>query len=544
MPALVVGAQHARLEEPLERLQDEHRVAAGAPVQLRREGGRPLGPPHQVGDQGLHAARGDRAHGDLGELTAGPPRRQRLAQVAGDLTDPVRADHPQAAAGQVAEGLERRGVRPLEVVDRQRRRGGRDEAGERFDQAAARGRGVERGGHQAGRHLRHQAREVLAVRPEPLGQLGARPDERGERVVGQPLEPLDRPADEGVGPCLAQQRRLADARLAGEHHDGGARLAQRPPFGVAADEPRRMERAGGPDLRRLPGPAGYGHRLAATHRRHEREGRVERQQAELLLEPLGEALERLQRGVATAPQVQRADVGDEDVFGEGVEVEQPAEGGRRGLEAAFGQRRVGRAHRRAVESGVQPVALRLEPGVDPADVVRGEALEQRAAVERHGGRRVAGGERAPELGHVAGDRPAHRVAGRLERGLEPHAPHPHEQLPQRRLGGGLVGLGPEEQRQAIALDPAPLGREQREQATAPVGGERGGRDAVGEQGAAEEGRAHGHDVLPLPAGARAVQRRSSTKSSYRKRPVPAATTPMPTPAPCAGGPSYTRSPAT
>jgi hypothetical protein len=225
------------------QLPDEERVAAGTPVQPRRQ----LGVGRLPGDRGddrRHAGRvepGQRQHG----AAVGRRPRQLGVPVGAEQQHPC---VPQVGGGELDQP-QRRLVRPLQVVDDQ-------------DQRAARGQPGERRDHRLGQPEPRISRRHRRRRRRPLDQVGRRP-QLGARGPGRPQQldprpvrrhrrpvPADRgqhqrPALAGLPGQLAEQRTLADARLAGDEHQpavAGERRRQRGPGGA--------ERVGAPLQRR------------------------------------------------------------------------------------------------------------------------------------------------------------------------------------------------------------------------------------------------------------------------------------------------------
>ena len=178
-----------------------------------------------------------RPEDDLVEQTQ-PSRRREERGVRGWILDRPRGTHEQEAiplqpAQQVVQQLQRRGVRPVQVVDDQQQRGrGRDalaEAGERVDQAHPLDRGVAERLRAAGdpreeppelRQPERRRRRPACAQPPEVGP--ERLDHRvvGERLLGLVPAPAGHQPPGGTGLLGegGQQGALADAGLAGHQH--------------------------------------------------------------------------------------------------------------------------------------------------------------------------------------------------------------------------------------------------------------------------------------------------------------------------------------
>ena len=194
-----------------ERLGDEERVAGGAPVQRAgvdavRRG--QLG--HRAGRQGHepHAV-GDVAAQEIAERDA--QRVRRLELVVAVARDQQRR-HARDPPRQQAQHVERRLVGPVRVLEHDDRRVAPGELAEH------------RGGHRVGRRAR--GHEVLELAAGDRADVHQRAERRGREecvaVAPQDARVLGVPLAE-----VAQQRRLADARLAGHEHQPAARLQRR-----------------------------------------------------------------------------------------------------------------------------------------------------------------------------------------------------------------------------------------------------------------------------------------------------------------------------
>lgn len=113
------------------------------------------------------------------------------------------------------------------------------------------------------------------------------------------------------------------------------------------------------------------------------------------------------------------------------------------------------ARHRIVVAVVQALALEFEPGIEPAHVVNHETLEQRSGEGAGRPLPSARGKRASEVDDIAGDRPANGVRGRLGARGQIEPPRGEQQLAQVALGRPLVGSGPEQDREIVAIDPPP-----------------------------------------------------------------------------------------
>jgi hypothetical protein len=199
------------------------------------------------------------ALGRLAALLLGQERPQRMAAV--QLVAAIRAHDEQALVAQAAQQrgqeLERRAVGPLQVVDHEDHRpvGGElvEQAAKQAEQAglgqrlAGCGQAVRAGRQRVGAQLGQQTRELGAVgahevverlRPQLAHQAAQRAGDRrvrqlagaeGHAVAAQHVRP--RRGRQALQ--LAQQTRLADARLARYEH--GCRIAGRRALEGAAE---------------------------------------------------------------------------------------------------------------------------------------------------------------------------------------------------------------------------------------------------------------------------------------------------------------------
>jgi hypothetical protein len=214
-------------------LEREQRVAQrglGDPQQKRARHAQPepLGqqpPDHRRVERADRQPR--RVDGDLERRAAAGPPRQQVPH--GRVPEPARRER---------ERLGRRRIEPLHVVDRHHHRAGGAERVEHAERDRVRGRRRVPGRGAQQRHLerrplrRGQRADVDAV--EQIGQ-------RGERVLGLGAR---RSRHEHGATLVARgldarlpQRRLADARPAGEHQRG-RRRAQGDQLGLSADDHR------------------------------------------------------------------------------------------------------------------------------------------------------------------------------------------------------------------------------------------------------------------------------------------------------------------
>src|SRR5690606_35394554 len=134
-----------------------------------------------------------------------------------------------------------------------------------------------------------------------------------------------------------------------------------------------------------------------------------------------------------------------------------------GLEATFSSRDAGHVQARGVLRSLQTGALAVEPGVEPAAVIRGDTLQKRADVQLEGRGAVYRSQGSPESLHIRFDGPAQRVRRDLQLGIQPQVerqlPRSVEELPEVTPGAGLVGVRPEEQHQPIPSYPTPVVRQ-------------------------------------------------------------------------------------
>ena len=182
-----------------------------------------------------------------GALQLGQQRAQRVApvQLVGAVGDDEAERLLARAAHEEREEVARRAVGPVDVLERQQHRAGASELLEqrqhRLEQAALAGARLLVGacadaaqlGQQVGERVARARRELLGrVRAHPARERPQRGDERRVRDLrAAELEALAqehaRIARTRARLHLAQQPRLADARLAGDEHE------RRPPAGGA-----------------------------------------------------------------------------------------------------------------------------------------------------------------------------------------------------------------------------------------------------------------------------------------------------------------------
>ena len=217
-------------------LPDEERVAAGTPVQPRRQlrVGRL---PGDRGDDRRHAGRvepGQRQHG----AAVGRRPRQLGVPVGAEQQHP---GVPQVGGGELDQP-QRRLVGPLQVVDDQDQRAARGQPGERRHDRLGQPEPRISRRHRRGRRRCRGPLDQVGGRPQ-LGarspgrpqQLDPRPVRRHRRPVPADRGQHQRPALAGLPGQLAEQRALADARLAGDEHQpavAGERRRQRGPGGA------------------------------------------------------------------------------------------------------------------------------------------------------------------------------------------------------------------------------------------------------------------------------------------------------------------------
>ena len=213
----------ARLQRGGELL-DEERHALRPVVHGVRQARRQGAPSTRLGQ--LPARGGvERRDGELAQHPAAAQVRAQPAQrvAAADLVGAVRGDDQDRQLaqrrGERREQLERRAVRPLQVVEQHERgRERRQRAADRLEHRRA----VARGGGWA--ELGQQHREVLAQRPAAVERrrLAAQaPAQRGhDRPVGRRARRLGGAAQHGrAAQRSLGQVRLARARLPGEQHE-------------------------------------------------------------------------------------------------------------------------------------------------------------------------------------------------------------------------------------------------------------------------------------------------------------------------------------
>ena len=145
----------------------------------------------------------------------------------GNLLAARRGDPAQAAAmREHHEPLDRRGVRPLQVVDGEEADVALDRARKRFEQAHARGEGVERRERLVGGDVGKQPRDVEPVGAQVLEPRRMRGEQFGDRAerrlphalaATQPGRRVERGRDEPA---------LADPRLPRHQHRGRVRRSQ------------------------------------------------------------------------------------------------------------------------------------------------------------------------------------------------------------------------------------------------------------------------------------------------------------------------------
>ena len=232
----------APVEPGGQQLLGEQRVALGAVEQARQQIGvrlRAEDVGELLGQLGLRERLELDAAGVGVALQLGEQRAQRVAAV--QLVGPVAGDHQHLLAAQrgreVDEERARRAVGPVEVLDRQQQAVLAAEPLEQLQQALEQAR---LGGRrllrpfgalalpQAGEHVREAGAGGGSQRVQ-RGVAGARERAQGgdDRRVGQlALAELDALAAEHAHPVLArgalelaEQPRLADARLAGDERD-------------------------------------------------------------------------------------------------------------------------------------------------------------------------------------------------------------------------------------------------------------------------------------------------------------------------------------
>ena len=240
-----------------EQLLGEEGVALAARVQARDQaglGGRPQDARHLLGQLGLREGPDLEALDDLAALLLGQERAQRMAAV--QLVAAIGADEQQALVAQAAhqrrQELERRAVRPVEVLDREQdgRLGGQavQQRAQQPEESRLGQRLAGAGDALAGSSGRWVALSSAAVardrrrsgprarRRPPARARGEAAQRSGDRRVGhavgaegQAVAAQDaRAAGDRQALELAQQPRLAHAGLAADEHGGrGAALGAR-----------------------------------------------------------------------------------------------------------------------------------------------------------------------------------------------------------------------------------------------------------------------------------------------------------------------------
>jgi hypothetical protein len=234
VPPPVALGQLPRGHEPLERLLDEERVAAGARVQQLRErahGGRvgTEGALHQLGRlRGGERSHGGHARGaERGERLLGGAE-QRVLVALGFVVRPHHQEARRARVGLAGDEVEQLGGRrvgPLQVLEHEEQRAPRGEPGQQLRHApeeprlglGGRGpRGGDGGRRRVGPQGGEEARELAgraAGRERERGRVEA--PERGEECVGE--DRVRHPGLDGVraplGEAPAAARGLRRDRL-------------------------------------------------------------------------------------------------------------------------------------------------------------------------------------------------------------------------------------------------------------------------------------------------------------------------------------------
>ena len=332
--------RHGRWRQhQLQRLEQEHRVAAGVAGQRRCQTRRlERGDAERI-DQRADVVGGERLqHLQAGAVNAeqqvveGLRRRRQLVGPEGD--DPAQAE---AGRCELLHRFDAGRVGELQVVD--------DEAGHALGLPLAQGR-LDRGdetriaGVAPGRRaaeLRQQVREFAGdIAGERFVQAGQQQAQqtRQQRMrhpcIARPRVDRERAGlSEGE---IRDQPGLAEAGLAGDQ----ARMAGRPvgvqalPLGVATDQARRAQHA----HRQRPRLRQVGRQAAGGDAGAQRLGFAVGGDAERSLEHVAAAVERSQRGGPVAAEIVQAHQAPMRVLGSRVEVDQALRGGQRGDQLA------------------------------------------------------------------------------------------------------------------------------------------------------------------------------------------------------------------
>ena len=402
------GAEHLRggLADGVESRLERRAHAAGAAralaggEQLGDEQRQPLALAEDAVGRRLVEPGLERQADHVGPAKA--PERDPLAELGEARIDPLgvglvgapRAQQQQRAAleaaGEVAERLQRRRVAPLQIVDpdhpRVGREGAEEQPADRLEEAQARARLIEAPGRRRA-ELGQQASGVGAqgLIDRPRSRAERRTQQRCDHAVGEPLL-----AGVGVG----GERAAAAGGDLGERLLGQPRLADP---GLALDHDERPLPAGGggeggQHARELAAAADQGelaHRdrggLALVHRRRrgaavdrvvELGGLPQRRHSQLAVE-LAHALAVLHERVAAASGA-RVEVDQPPVrrLVQRVQHEPLAGGGDRLLEAALLRERVREAVERARALATQRLRHAALPVVELEAVAQREAREQ------------------------------------------------------------------------------------------------------------------------------------------------------------------------
>ena len=423
--------------------------------------------------------------------------RQRLQRTGGRRRDVLVApgqEEDQGAVGETPgedrECLQRRGVRPMQVVDPEDARGcpggqRRKAIHDRSDEAGVGGgvgRATARGTTPGRLQRRDQASEFCAGRPverlqtwqdERVAHRGAKQVDDGP-VGDRPFRSMtaggeDRAPIPGDPPDhrLAESG-LADPRLAGEGHHPSVPICRdrldhrvdRPDRRTATDERTRLVIRGrrGDDRRRR--------RLDGDRRRRNgasvadglialRRGRQRRHPEFPLQDGHAAPVLANRRGLVpgTGVQVHEPNV---RALVERVQV-QPTTGRRkRGRQVAV---RLGGRRKSIQDPEYEPIdgdGPARSPVIELRAVTKVEAGQERPSCQRRGRRKVVPRPTAGEPLHLGQVHPDKRVVERHPRALDAQrvavdgATHDRQGPTQGAVGGGLVGLGPQEGRQFVA----------------------------------------------------------------------------------------------
>ena len=457
-------------------LDREQRVALGRvddprDVSGAERGDRPGEPRDGVGAERLELDRGAQRAAGAERLLDGIDLRAGRLRAAGE-----QQEHGQAGgtAPGVGQQLETRGVREVDVLERERDRpvAGRPldeldgrllqpralEVGRRAGALAVAGaeapaeprreRRKARGPPGVGRRRREVARQLAdQLRPEPerrAAALAVRPAGVERRARGR-----ERPAGAGAVEQLVDEAGLADAGLAGDRDDAAAPVArgrpdveQHPQLAFAPDErerglgrgSRRADRGGRRALRRG---------LLGAHLVEDRPRRRRGRDAQLAAQALGEPVVHADRRRALPRRGQPAHQTTVRRLVEAVE---------RGLAACPRERRLGVAAglglpREPLEHGPEALAMR-RPRLDGPVVV--EALEQVAAaaqrdrlLEAARGAELLEGERVDPDRAPAVEADPVGVGGERAGGRPQRPPQRPDRSPQARPCARVEHVGPE-----------------------------------------------------------------------------------------------------